>query len=276
MKGGLAAMVTAIERFLENYPQHRGTIAMLLTSDEEGSATHGTCKVMEWLAEQGISIDWCLLGEPSSDTILADQIRIGRRGSLSGYLQICGKQGHVAYPELVINPAHTSLSALEKLVNECWDSGSNDFPPTSFQIVAIHAGGKAGNVTPAELEVRFNFRFSNEVTAGMLQQRVEAILSAAGLNYSLEWNLSGEPFLSAPGALRTAVLHSISEQCGIVPVLSTGGGTSDGRFIAPTGTEVIELGLRNATIHQVNECIAVQDLHSLSSIYEKILLQLLG
>ena len=276
MKGSLAAMVTACERFVALHPEHKGRIAFLITSDEEGIAINGTVKVMEWLAQQQQSIDWCIVGEPSSTAQVGDVIKNGRRGSLGGVLTIKGIQGHVAYPQLALNPIHAAAPALAELTAEKWDQGNAFFPATSFQISNINSGTGATNVIPGELEAIINFRFSTELTQDDLQSRTEAILDKHNLNYELTWNLSGHPFLTSEGALVEAAIAAISDVTGLNTELSTAGGTSDGRFIAPTGTQVVELGPVNATIHKVDECVRASDLDTLSDIYEQILNRLLN
>ncbi len=276
MKGSIAAMVTACERFLASHRQPTGSIAFLITSDEEGPAVDGTVKVVEHLESRGEKIDWCLVGEPSCTSKLGDTIKNGRRGSLGGLLRVKGVQGHIAYPHLAKNPIHDALPALTELAAIEWDQGNEFFPPTSFQISNIHAGTGATNVIPGELELLFNFRFSTEVTDAELRQRVEAILDAYGFEYELEWTLSGQPFLTPAGRLVDAARSAIREVTGIEAQLSTSGGTSDGRFIAPTGAQVLELGPLNATIHKIDETVSVEDLEQLSSIYEQILINLLG
>ncbi|UTW46076.1 succinyl-diaminopimelate desuccinylase [bacterium SCSIO 12696] len=271
MKGSLAAMVTAVERFVGTNPEHNGRIAFLITSDEEGPAIDGTVKVVKWLQQQGITPEMCLVGEPSSTEKVGDVIKNGRRGSLGGVLTVKGVQGHVAYPHLADNPIHKAAPALAELAAEQWDNGNQFFPATSFQISNINGGTGATNVIPGELEVVFNFRFSTELTAEQLQQRTEAILDKHGLEYEVQWNLSGQPFLTASGDLVEAAVASIREVAGIDTELSTAGGTSDGRFIAPLGTQVVELGPVNATIHQVDEQVKAEDLDQLSVIYERIL-----
>ncbi len=275
MKGSLAAMLTATERFLARHPDHAGSLAWLLTSDEEGPAVEGTVKVVERLEARGEKIDWCLVGEPSSGERLGDTIKNGRRGSLNGRLVVKGIQGHVAYPHLARNPVHQALPALAELAAAEWDRGNDFFPPTSFQISNLHAGTGATNVIPGELEVLFNFRYSTENTAESLKGRTEEILRAHGLEYEIEWSLSGEPFLTPAGELVEAAVAAVREVTGLEPALSTSGGTSDGRFIAPTGAQVIELGPRNATIHKVNEAVGVEELEKLSRIYERLLERLL-
>lgn len=275
MKGSLAAMMIACENFIAARPNHKGTIAWLITSDEEGSNINGTPKVVEVLKQRQEKIDWCLVGEPTSHTQFGDMIKIGRRGTLSGKLIIHGKQGHIAYPHLADNPIHKALGALQELVNTEWDAGIEFFQPTSFQISNIHAGTGAGNVIPGHLEVRFNFRYSPAVTAESLQAQVEKMLQKNSLKYSLEWDHSGKPFLTPKGKLVNACVSAIHSVTGITPELSTSGGTSDGRFLAPLGCQIVEFGPCNGTIHQINECIAVTDLEYLSKTYQKILENLL-
>lgn len=276
MKGSLAAMVTAVERFVEAHPDHRGTLSFLLTSDEEGVATDGTVKVIETLGARGQVIDWCLVGEPSSRDSLGDVVRNGRRGSLNGKLAVRGIQGHVAYPDLAANPIHLVAPALVALVQTRWDDGNAFYPPTSFQVSNIAAGTGAENVIPGELTARFNFRFCTESSVETLVRRTTEILDHAAFDYQLDWHVSGQPFLTAGGALLDAVRESISETLGVETEASTGGGTSDGRFIAPIGAEVVELGPINATIHKVDECVSVADLDRISTTYERILERLLG
>jgi succinyl-diaminopimelate desuccinylase len=275
MKGSLAAMITATERFVAKHPDHKGSIAYLITSDEEGPSINGTVKVVEHLQKRNEKIDWCLVGEPSSDHKLGDVVKNGRRGSLSGNLTVHGQQGHVAYPHLADNPVHRAAPALTELAATVWDNGNEFFPKTTFQISNIHAGTGANNVIPGNLDVMFNLRFSTEVNEKILRERVEAILNKHQLKYTLEWNLSGNPFLTPRGELVAATQKAIRDICGYDTQLSTAGGTSDGRFIAPTGAQVIELGPLNATIHKIDEHVAVADLDTLSAIYEKILENLL-
>jgi succinyl-diaminopimelate desuccinylase len=275
MKGSLAAMVTACERFVARYPAHNGRIAFLITSDEEGPAVDGTVKVVQWLQERGEKIDWCVVGEPSSSERVGDVIKNGRRGSLGGVLTVKGVQGHVAYPHLARNPIHQAAPALAELAAEVWDQGNEFFPATSFQISNISAGTGATNVIPGELEVVFNFRFSTEVTEQQLRERTEAVLRRHAVDYTLAWSLSGAPFLTARGALVEAARQAIRDVNGIDTELSTAGGTSDGRFIAPTGAQVVELGPVNATIHKVDEQVKAADLDTLSAMYEGIMQQLL-
>lgn len=276
MKGSLAAMVTATERFLNAYPNHQGSLAWLITSDEEGPAVNGTRKVMEYLSDRNDYIDWCIVGEPSSTAHVGDVIKNGRRGSLTGELTIRGIQGHVAYPHLVKNPIHLAAPALAALSTTQWDKGNDFFPATSFQISNIHAGTGAGNVVPGELQVMFNFRFSTESSAEELQARTHHILQQHHLDYHIDWTLFGSPFLTERGRLIDAAQAAIHAEVGTHSTLSTSGGTSDGRFIAPYGTEVIELGPCNDTIHKVNECTRISELETLSSIYERIMTNLLG
>lgn len=275
MKSSIAAMVSACERFVTAHPDHKGSIAFLITSDEEGPARDGTVKVIETLEKRQEKIDWCLVGEPSATEKVGDVVKNGRRGSLNGKLTVQGVQGHVAYPHLAENPVHLAAPALAELAAEQWDSGNEFFPPTSFQISNINAGTGATNIIPGELEVLLNFRFSTETTSEQLQQRVEAILDRHSLNYALEWSLSGNPFLTPKGELLEAAVQAIEEATGRSPEINTKGGTSDGRFIAPTGAQVLELGPSNATIHKLNECVLAEDLDRLSEVYEGILRRLL-
>jgi succinyl-diaminopimelate desuccinylase len=271
MKSGLAAMLTASEEFVGQYPQHRGTIAFLITSDEEGPSVDGTRRVVEVLRERKESIDWCLVGEPSSENTLGDTIKIGRRGSLSGRLTVHGIQGHIAYPQLADNPVHALAPALAELAARVWDQGNQHFQPTSFQVSNISAGTGAPNVIPGELRARFNIRFSTEQTVETLKQIVEEILHRHRVKFSLEWFISGQPFLTVPGVLSQAAARAVEEQLQISPKLTTGGGTSDGRFIAPMGAQVIELGVINESIHKVNECVRVADIDRLHAIYRRTL-----
>ena len=275
MKGSVAAFTIACHRFVENHPRHAGSIAILLTSDEEGIATNGIVKVVEVLQARDEAIDFCLVGEPSSEETLGDVVKIGRRGSLNGMLRVFGMQGHVAYPHKARNPIHEFAAPMQHLVEEVWDQGNDHFPPTSFQIANINGGTGAENVIPGQLDVQFNFRFSTELTAEVIQQRVEAILNHYKLDFELDWRLSGNPFLTAGEEIIGAVQHALRSVLGHPAQLSTGGGTSDGRFIAPTGAQVLELGPVNATIHKVNECVAVEDLEKLTVIYWKVLEYLL-
>ncbi|MCH2455480.1 succinyl-diaminopimelate desuccinylase [Idiomarina sp.] len=275
MKGSLAAMVTATEAFIEKHPNVDADIAFLITSDEEGPFINGTKRVIETLQARNEPIDWCIVGEPSSTDKLGDVVKNGRRGSLTGDLTVLGIQGHVAYPHLADNPVHKIAPALSDLVNEQWDEGNESFPPTTFQVSNINAGTGAGNVIPGRIDTQFNFRFSTEVTAEELKQRTEAILDKHNLKYSLTWKLNGPPFLTDSGGLIEAVTHAIQDECGFETELSTGGGTSDGRFIAPTGTQVVELGPVNATIHKVNERVKADDLDKLSALYLRCMENLL-
>ena len=277
MKGSVAAMVVALEQFVAADPQHRGRVGLLLTSDEEGPTNlDGVRKVVEHFRAVGERIDWCVVGEPSSREKLGDLIRVGRRGSLSGTLVVRGVQGHVAYPEKALNPIHAFAPALVELAAERWDEGNSDFPPTSFQVSNLNAGTGANNVIPGELNALINFRYCTASRAEDLRARTEAILHRHGLDFALEWNLSGEPFLTPPGGvLRETVVEVCRELCGLDPEQSTGGGTSDGRFIAPMGAEVVELGPINATIHKVDECVAVADLEKLPELYQAICERLL-
>lgn len=277
MKSSIACFMVASKRFVETHPNHKGSIGFLITSDEEGPAINGTVKVIETLEARNEKFEYCLVGEPSSTDKLADSMKNGRRGSLSGKLTIKGVQGHIAYPHLALNPIHDFAPALEQLVNVTWDHGNEYFPPTSFQISNIHAGTGAGNIIPGSLVVDFNFRFSTEHTPESLQESVHNILDHYELDYDLQWNLSGLPFITpADGELVQAVRRASQKIMGYEPELSTGGGTSDGRFIATTGAQTIELGPINATIHKVNECVSVSDLEKLTEIYYEILVDLLG
>jgi succinyl-diaminopimelate desuccinylase len=276
MKGSIAAMICACEKFIENNPDHNGSIAFLITSDEEGPAVDGTVKIVELLQQRNESIDWCLVGEPTSTATVGDVIKNGRRGSLSGTLKIIGTQGHIAYPQFADNPIHRLAPALHDLVNEQWDNGNDFFPPTSFQISNIHAGTGANNVIPGCVEILFNLRFSTETTEDQIRQRIEQILDSHELNYELIWALSGNPFLTAEGKLIDATIAAIKQVRKLDAELSTSGGTSDGRFIAPTGTQVLELGPVNASIHKIDENIDIDELEELSVIYHEILEQLLA
>lgn len=274
MKGSLAAMVVATERFIALYPEPAFNLAFLITSDEEGPFINGTVKVVETLEARQEKIRWCLVGEPSSGQQLGDVIKNGRRGSLTGHLSVKGVQGHVAYPHLADNPVHKAAPALAALATEVWDNGNAYFPATSFQIANIHAGTGASNVIPGELKVMFNFRYSTELTAEQLQRRVYAILDKFGLNYQIDWTYNGLPFLTDSGDLVEATVAAVEKIRGITPRLETTGGTSDGRFIAPTGAQVIELGPCNATIHKINECVSIPDLTQLTEIYLQLLINL--
>ncbi len=276
MKTALAAMVVASERFVAKHPNHKGSIAFLITSDEEGPSINGTVKVVETLEARNEKMTWCLVGEPSSTNTLGDIIKNGRRGSLNAVLTVHGKQGHVAYPHLAQNPIHLASKAINDLCETVWDHGNEYFPATSFQISNIQAGTGATNVVPGTLKVTFNFRYSTEVTADELKQRVLAILDKYNLTYDINWTLSGLPFLTPVGELVNAATTAIKNVVNVDAELSTSGGTSDGRFIAPTGAQVLELGVLNATIHQINEHVNVDDLDPLAEIYEQILIELLA
>jgi succinyl-diaminopimelate desuccinylase len=276
MKSGLAAMVAATEEFVRAHPAHEGSIAFLITSDEEGPSVDGTKRVTQLLSQRGERIDWCLVGEPSSESIVGDTIKVGRRGSLSGRLTVHGVQGHVAYPQLAENPVHTLAPALAELVSRVWDQGTEYFQPTSFQVSNLSAGTGAPNVIPGELKARFNLRYSPVQSLEGLKASVEEILRRNGVRFSLEWYVSGEPFYTAPGELSAAVADAVAQVTGVAPKLSTGGGTSDGRFIAPLGAQVVELGVVNASIHKVNECVRVGDIDALCRMYFNVLRNLLA
>lgn len=276
MKSGLAAMVTATEEFVAAHPDHRGSIAFLITSDEEGPSVDGTKRVVEALKARGETIDWCIVGEPSSSQSVGDTIKIGRRGSLSGRLTVHGVQGHVAYPQLAENPVHTLAPALAELTARTWDAGDAFFQPTTFQISNLNAGTGAPNVIPGELKARFNLRYSPVQTVEVLKKTVEDILARHGVRYTIEWYVSGEPFYTPPGELSQAAVDAITAVTGAAPQLSTGGGTSDGRFIAPLGAQVVELGVTNATIHKVNECVRVEEIGLLHRMYRGVLERLLA
>jgi succinyl-diaminopimelate desuccinylase len=276
MKSGLAAMVTAAEAFVRECPDHRGKIAFLITSDEEGPSVDGTKRVVELLKERGERIDWCIVGEPSSESRVGDTIKIGRRGSYSGRLTVHGVQGHVAYPQLAQNPVHTLAPALAELTQHVWDQGNEHFQPTTFQVSNLNAGTGAPNVIPGELKARFNLRYNTAQTQEKLRRTVEGILDKHGVKYTIEWYVSGEPFYTPPGALSKAVCEGVAAVTGTPPKLSTGGGTSDGRFIATMGAQVVELGVTNATIHKVNESVAVAEIDALHSMYLETLRRLLG
>jgi succinyl-diaminopimelate desuccinylase len=276
MKRGLAAMVTATEEFVAAHPDHRGSIAFLITSDEEGPSVDGTKRVVEALKARGETIDWCIVGEPSSGQRVGDTIKIGRRGSLSGRLTVHGVQGHVAYPQLAENPVHTLAPALAELTARTWDAGDAFFQPTTFQISNLNAGTGAPNVIPGELKARFNLRYSPVQTVETLKKTVEDILARHGVRHTIEWYVSGEPFYTPPGELSQAAVDAISAVTGAAPQLSTGGGTSDGRFIAPLGAQVVELGVTNATIHKVNECVRIEEIGLLHRMYRGVLERLLA
>ncbi|MGH8373526.1 MAG: succinyl-diaminopimelate desuccinylase [Gammaproteobacteria bacterium] len=275
MKGGLAAMVVAAQQFTAAYPHHPGRIGFLITGDEEGPSVDGTVKVIEELSRRDEKIDWCVVGEPSSLETFGDTIRNGRRGSLTGFLTVHGIQGHVAYPQSADNPIHRITPALTELINTRWDEGSPEFPPTSFQISNFNAGTGAGNVIPGQATVRFNFRYSASVTTEELQQRTKSVLDSHGIRHELKWHAMGEPFLTRSGRLSMVVADSVREATSITPRFDTGGGTSDGRFIAPTGAEVVEFGPLNTSIHKIDECVSVDDLEKLTTIYLSIMQKLL-
>src|SRR5579872_2420695 len=275
MKSGLAAMVTATEEFVAAHPHHKGSIAYLITSDEEGPSVDGTKRVVETLAARSERIDWCLVGEPSSEVHLGDTIKVGRRGSFSGRLTVHGIQGHIAYPQLAENPVHTLAPALAELTSRIWDEGTEHFQPTSFQVSNLNAGTGAPNVIPGELKARFNLRYSPVQTQERLKETVEGILRKHKVRFTIEWYVSGEPFYTPPGTLSDAVGTAIRQVTGALPRLSTGGGTSDGRFIAPLGAQVVELGVVNASIHKVNESVRVEDIDRLHQMYFNVLRNLL-
>ncbi|WP_296053153.1 succinyl-diaminopimelate desuccinylase [uncultured Alteromonas sp.] len=275
MKGSLAAMLAATKQFVADYPDHHGSIAYLITSDEEGPFINGTTRVIDTLEARNEKITWCVVGEPSSTNVVGDVVKNGRRGSLTGDLVVKGIQGHVAYPHLARNPVHQAAPALDELARSHWDNGNEFFPPTSFQISNIHGGTGAGNVIPGELHVCFNFRFSTEVTDKQLIARVEDILDKHNLEYQIKWTFNGQPFLTDHGDLLTATQKAISSEMDFDTCLSTAGGTSDGRFIAPTGAQVVELGPVNATIHKIDEHVRIQDLYHLERIYYRLLENLL-
>jgi len=276
MKGSLAAMMTACEDFIDDNKNHAGSIAFLITSDEEGPAKHGTVKVMETLHARDEKIDFCVVGEPSSHKAFGDTVRVGRRGSINGYLTLFGKQGHVAYPELVENPIHALAPILSAITSEKWDEGNEYFPPTSFQVSNINAGEGVENVVPGELKLVFNLRFSSELTPEIIKSRVTHIVDQNSDDYELIWKLSGLPFITERGVLTDAVEKALSHVMGNKPILSTGGGTSDGRFIAPYGAQLIELGPINSSIHKTNECVGIDELDLLSTSYIKILENILN
>ena len=276
MKSGLAAMVTAVEEFVTAHPDHKGTIAFLITSDEEGPSVDGTKLVVETLLGRGQRIDWCIVGEPSSESVLGDTIKIGRRGSLSGRLTVHGVQGHIAYPHLAVNPIHTLAPALAELTSREWDQGNEHFQPTTFQVSNLNAGTGAPNVIPGDLKARFNLRYSPVQTLDQLKQTVEGILRKHQVNFTLEWYVSGEPFYTPQGPLSDAVCQAIAAVAGAPPKLSTGGGTSDGRFIAALGAQIVELGVINASIHKVNEAVLIADIDDLHRMYVGVLSRLLA
>jgi len=275
MKSGLAAMLTATESFVTEHPDHRGAVAFLITSDEEGPSVDGTKRVVETLRQRGERIDWCLVGEPSSEHAIGDTIKIGRRGSLSARLTVHGVQGHIAYPHLADNPVHSFAPALAELAEREWDQGNEHFQPTTFQVSNLNAGTGAPNVIPGELKARFNLRYSPVQTLDQLKHTVEEVLQRHRVKYSIEWYVSGEPFYTAPGPFSEAVCAAVRSLTGREPKLSTGGGTSDGRFLAPMGAQVVELGVVNASIHKVNECVRVEDVDTLHRLYLQMLRNLL-
>ncbi|MDT8425538.1 MAG: succinyl-diaminopimelate desuccinylase [Methyloprofundus sp.] len=275
MKGGIACFVTAVERFIAQYPEHKGTIGVMMTSDEEGPATNGVVRVVEVLEQRHEKIDWCLVGEPSSDKKIADVIRVGRRGSLCAKLEVKGIQGHVAYPEIASNPIHSFAPALKALTEEVWDKGNAFFPPTSLQVSNINSGTGAENIIPGELELQFNLRFCTELDEATIKQRVHRLFDQFAFDYAITWRLSGNPFLTEGGALIEATHVAVKKVTGYDTLDDTGGGTSDGRFIAPTGAQVIELGPLNESIHKINENVGLEDLEILTKIYEQILIELL-
>ena len=271
MKGSLASMIVAVEEFVNANPDHKGQISFLITSDEEGPFVDGTTRVVDALIERQEKVDWCIVGEPSSTKQLGDIIKNGRRGSFSGDLTIYGKQGHVAYPHLAQNPIHIAAPVIDELANTHWDEGNDFFPPTSFQVSNISSGTGATNVVPGTLNTLFNLRFSSELNFDMIKERIIAILDKHEVKYDIEWTYNGLPFLTRPGELVDAIVKSVQDSVNITPVLSTSGGTSDGRFIAQMGTQVVELGPINATIHQINECVEAESLNQLTNIYRKTL-----
>ncbi|MBE3668245.1 succinyl-diaminopimelate desuccinylase [Vibrio navarrensis] len=276
MKGSLAAMVVATERFIAQHPDHKGSISFLITSDEEGPFINGTVRVVETLMARDENIDMCIVGEPSSTAIVGDVVKNGRRGSITGDLTVKGTQGHVAYPHLADNPVHKSLLAIHELATTEWDQGNEFFPPTSFQIPNVQAGTGASNVIPGEFHVQFNLRFSTELNNDSIVERVTSTLNRYDLNYDLKWTFNGDPFLTDTGALLDAVVAAVDEVNQTQPALLTTGGTSDGRFIARMGGQVVELGPVNATIHKVNECVKIEDLEKLTDMYQKTLEHLLA
>jgi succinyl-diaminopimelate desuccinylase len=276
MKSSIAAMVAASEAFVHAQPRHAGAIAFLITSDEEGPSVDGTVRLVELLKSRGERLDMCIVGEPTSVDRLGDTVKNGRRGTLSGRLVVKGIQGHVAYPQLARNPIHQIALPLAEMSTTEWDRGNAHFPPTTFQVSNFHAGTGVGNVIPGEAVVDFNFRFSTESAAESLKQRVRSLLDAHGLDYTLEWTLGGEPFLTTPGSLTAAVAAAIEAECGVKTQLSTTGGTSDGRFIATICPQVIELGPRNATIHKIDECVESADIDRLANVYRRVMEQLLS
>ena len=276
MKGSIAAMVFALQRFVNDYPNHPGRISLLLTSDEEGIAINGTSRVIDSLRSNGEQITWCVVGEPTSQTKIGDMVKIGRRGSLTGVLNVTGIQGHVAYPDRARNPIHQIIPALNEICNYTWDKGNEFYDPSSLQVSNLNSGTGADNVIPGSVKTRFNIRYSTETDESTIKSTIEKILGSYSLEYEIEWLPSSKPFLTQSGELVTATKNAIRDITGVEPKLSTTGGTSDGRFVAPTGAEVVELGPVNETIHKVNECVKVEDLETLSTIYYGIMESLLG
>ncbi|QUM81738.1 succinyl-diaminopimelate desuccinylase [Moritella sp. 5] len=276
MKGSIASFLVAVENFVNEHPDHQGSIALLITSDEEGPFINGTTRVIDTLEARNEKIDWCIVGEPSSTNKVGDIVKNGRRGSLTGDIVVKGIQGHVAYPHLAENPIHKLAPALSELSQVVWDQGNDYFPATTLQITDIRSGAGASNIVPGEATCQFNLRYSTELTADLIKYRIEGIFEKHGLNYEISWIHSGQPFLTEPGNLLNAITDSIQDVCGYASELSTSGGTSDGRFIAPTGAQVVELGPVNATIHKVNECVKITDIEQLAEIYEQTLVKLLA
>ncbi|PKH07873.1 succinyl-diaminopimelate desuccinylase [Moritella sp. Urea-trap-13] len=276
MKGSIASFLVAVENFVKAHPDHQGSVALLITSDEEGPFINGTTRVIDTLEARNEKIDWCIVGEPSSTNKVGDIVKNGRRGSLTGDIVVKGIQGHVAYPHLAENPIHKLAPALSELSQVVWDQGNDYFPATTLQITDIRSGAGASNIVPGEATCQFNLRYSTELTADLIKYRIEAIFEKYGLNYQISWIHSGQPFLTEPGNLLNAISDSIESVCGYATELSTSGGTSDGRFIAPTGAQVVELGPVNATIHKVNECVKISDIEQLAEIYEQTLVKLLA
>lgn len=276
MKGSIASFLVAVENFVKAHPDHQGSIALLITSDEEGPFINGTTRVIDTLEARNEKIDWCIVGEPSSTNKVGDVVKNGRRGSLTADIVVKGIQGHVAYPHLAENPIHKLVPALSELSQVSWDQGNDYFPATTLQITDIRSGAGASNIVPGEATCQFNLRYSTELTADLIKYRIEGIFEKHGLNYEISWTHSGQPFLTEPGNLLNAISNAIENVCGYTTELSTSGGTSDGRFIAPTGAQVVELGPVNATIHKVNECVKIADLEQLAEIYEQTLVKLLA
>ncbi|MDX2319245.1 MAG: succinyl-diaminopimelate desuccinylase [Moritella sp.] len=276
MKGSIASFLVAVENFVKAHPDHQGSVALLITSDEEGPFINGTTRVIDTLEARNEKIDWCIVGEPSSTNKVGDIVKNGRRGSLTGDIVVKGIQGHVAYPHLAENPIHKLAPALSELSQAVWDQGNDYFPATTLQITDIRSGAGASNIVPGDATCQFNLRYSTEITADLIKYRIENIFNKHGLNYEISWIHSGQPFLTEPGNLLNTITDSIESVCGYATELSTSGGTSDGRFIAPTGAQVVELGPVNATIHKVNECVKISDIEQLAEIYEQTLIKLLA